>query len=60
MKRITKYDIDSGYYVIDKEKFNEWEGSDLIDYIGELEDKIEKVQEIIKRALRSCENDINE
>lgn len=60
MKRITKYDIDFGCYVIDKEKFNEWEGSDLIDYIGELEDKIEKVQEIIKRALRSCENDINE
>lgn len=59
MKRITKYDIDFGYYVIDEEKFNEWEGSDLIDYIGELEDKIEKVQEIIKRALRSCENDIN-
>lgn len=60
MKRITKYDIDFGCYVIDKEKFNEWEGSDLIDYIGELEDRIEKIQEIIKRALRSCENDINE
>jgi hypothetical protein len=59
MKRITKYDIDFGCYVIDKEKFNEWEGSDLIDYIGELEDRIEKIQEIIKRALRSCENDIN-
>ncbi len=62
MKRITKYDIDFGCYVIDKEKFNEWEGSDLIDYIGELEDKIEKVQERIERALkilRSCENDIN-
>ena len=59
MERITKYDSDFGYYIIDIKKFNKWEGSDLIDYIGELEDRIEKIQKIIKKALKDCENELN-
>lgn len=55
MERITKYDSDFGYYIIDKEKFNKWEGSDLIDYIGELEDKLEKDEQLIQNLKKVFE-----
>lgn len=59
MERITKYDIDFGYYILDTEKYNNWNGSDLIDYIGELEDKLNKYEKIFLELKRVVDNDFN-